>query len=172
MPLAESVNKSSRPVVESLKTSSEWITEVMSQAAKEVTAGWNLKAFILIRMGLHSWPKFPKEYFLIQIQKKMFQLFSIVLQRLSATYQAFSSGKNYVDAVLRARVRMRGGYSMTKMKKKRKNISLFKLKKKFEFFSLVLRPETKCHISRFFLWKKTKSMRSCARVYACARVIA
>ena len=25
----------------------------MSQAAKEVTAGWNLKAFILIRMGLH-----------------------------------------------------------------------------------------------------------------------
>ena len=26
----------------------------MSQAAKEVTAGWNLKAFILIRMGLSA----------------------------------------------------------------------------------------------------------------------
>ena len=48
----------------------------------------------------------------------------------------------------------RAGYSIIKMKKKRKNISLFKLKKKIEFFSLALRPETKCHISRFFLWKK------------------
>ena len=36
------------------KTSAEWITEVMSQAAKEVTAGWNLTAFILTRMTLHA----------------------------------------------------------------------------------------------------------------------
>ena len=49
------------------------------------------------------------------------------------------------------------------MKKKRKNNSLFKLKKIFDFFSLALRPETKCHISRFFLWKK---LSQCGRVCA------
>ena len=36
------------------KTSVDWITEVMSQAAKEVTAEWNLTAFILTRMTLHT----------------------------------------------------------------------------------------------------------------------
>ena len=36
------------------QTKTEWITEVMSQAAKEVTAGWNLTAFILTRMTLHA----------------------------------------------------------------------------------------------------------------------
>ena len=38
----------------SYKTSTEWITEVMSQAAKEAIARWNLTTFSLIKMALHA----------------------------------------------------------------------------------------------------------------------
>ena len=53
----------------------------MSQAAKEVTAGWNLTAFILIRMGLHalySWRsngQSEEEFFKGAIKKKIQQKF-------------------------------------------------------------------------------------------------
>ena len=58
--------------VKNTQSSSEWITKVKSQAAteavKQVTARWNLTAFILIKMALHSCTIFMKEHFIIQTQ--------------------------------------------------------------------------------------------------------
>ena len=156
----------------------------MSQAAKEVTAGWNFKAFILIRMGLHacniyssySKKKFKKKKFVFKARwltlphipymgrvcpvpfrktrivqsSNSKQIFSLALRPETKCHISRLFLWKKLSQCGRARAAYaRTGYSIIKMKKKRKNISLFKLKKKIEFFSLALRQETKFHISRF-----------------------
>ena len=72
-----------------------------------------------------------KEHFIIQTQKKILNFFHLpFVQRLSATLKTFPLEKTDL-ACGRVYVYGRAGYSIIKMKKKRKNISLFKLKKNF-----------------------------------------
>ena len=124
----------------------------MSQAAKEVTAGWNFKAFILIRMGLHpctiySWyskkslsqnQKFKKKK---KFKKHFFNARGLTLPHLPYMGRVCPVPKPYMDTPW-----------------EKEELFNLQIQKKIDFFHLsflqrlsatfqcLFAPETKCYI--------------------------